>query len=76
MLLAAGSDPAEAFGYVLGTLVFPVLGIVLIVLGSRRRSDPQGRSRRSGTVLFVLGIVLLVLSLLGILGRIAASVPR
>lgn len=58
-LLVAASDSlgaAETAGRIAGTLLFPVIGLVVLVLGLRRR-------RRA---LIILGSLVMVLSLLGI----------
>lgn len=70
-VVLAADDPARAAGAVVGRLLFPVLGIVLLVLGQRRRRDASTSSR--GTGLIVAGAVILTLSVLGLLGSLAST---
>jgi len=59
LALLAADDVAYSAGVVFSRLLFPLVGVVLIVLGVRRRRDPSSGSR--GTVLIVAGVVLLAL---------------
>lgn len=59
-------------GVVLGRLWIPVVGVVLIVFGPRRRRDPSRNSH--GTVLIVVGAVLLVVGMFGALLVMANAV--
>lgn len=65
------TETARAAGATAGRLLLHILGIVLLVLGLRRRSNPSTPSR--GTGLVVAGAVLLVLSLAGVASLAASS---
>ncbi|MCO7238030.1 MULTISPECIES: hypothetical protein [unclassified Aeromicrobium] len=56
---------AELAGRLIGFVIFLAVPIVMIVVGQRRKRESGGQR---GGVLFVSGIVLLVLVVLGILG--------
>lgn len=71
--LFLATEAGRAAGATFGRLLFPVLGLVLLVLGLRRRSDPSTPSR--GTGLIVAGAVLLVLSFVNVAGLTAQSGP-
>lgn len=71
LTLLAADDSARNAGAVVGRLLFPLIGVVLIVIGSRRRRDPSTSSR--GTGLIVGGAVLLVLGVLGVLAALATA---
>jgi hypothetical protein len=71
LILLAADDTAQTAGAVVGRLLFPLIGMVLIVLGSRRRRDRSTSSR--GTGLIVGGAVLLALGVLGVLAGLASS---
>ena len=71
LILLAADDTAQTAGAVVGRLLIPLLGVVLIVLGSRRRQDRSTSSR--GTGLIVAGAVLLALGVLGVLAGLATS---
>lgn len=60
------NEPAAALGAVVGTLLIIGVGVLVLVLGLRRR-----RAGRGGTVLVVVGAVLTVLFTLGALGNLA-----
>ncbi|GAA2068747.1 hypothetical protein GCM10009821_00770 [Aeromicrobium halocynthiae] len=60
------NEPAAALGAVVGTLLIVGVGVLVLVLGLRRR-----RAGRGGTVLVVVGAVLTVLFTLGALGNLA-----
>jgi len=64
----AAADIDYTVGVVLGRLLIPLVGVVLIVLGLRRRRNPSIDSQ--GTVLIVVGAVVLVL---GVFGALAAT---
>ena len=70
MLVVA--DAAEQAGALLGRLVLPLVGVLLVVLGTRRRNaarrSPQPGS--PGRALIVTGWVVVVL---GVLGALAAG---
>lgn len=70
-VLAASSDStAEAVGTIIGRVLILGLGAVLLVIGLRRRTATAG-SR--GTVMAVIGGVILVLGLLGAVTSVAMS---
>jgi len=69
--LTAAADPAYAAGRVVGTLLIPVLGVILLVVGLRRRNDHSTPAR--GTALIVGGGVLLGPAVLGLVGAAAQS---
>lgn len=60
------NEPAAALGAVVGTLLIIGVGVLVLLLGLRRR-----RAGRGGTVLVVVGAVLTVLFTLGVLGNLA-----
>ena len=67
------ADSAEQPGALTGRLFLPVLGIVLIVIGNRRRTAARQSAQppAAGKGVVVSGWVLLVL---GVLGALAAGV--
>ncbi len=67
------ADAAEQAGALVGRLLLPVLGIVLVVLGNRRRAAARRSPvpQSTGKGLRVTGWVLVVV---GVLGALAAGV--
>ena len=66
------ADAAEQAGALVGRLVLPLIGVLLVVLGTRKRNaarrSPQPGS--SGRALVITGWVVVVL---GVLGALAAG---
>jgi len=67
----AADDGARTAGAVVGRLLIPLLGAVLLVLGVRRRRDRSTPSRGKG--LLTAGSILLLLGVLALLGALAAA---
>ena len=70
-------DPAEQAGAVVGRLLLPVLGVVLLVVGFRRR-DAARRSpvpQSDGKGLRIAGWIVLAVGVLGFLGQVATTAP-
>ena len=71
------ADSAEQLGALTGRLLIPVLGIVLIVIGNRKkaaaRRSPQPHAAGKG--LIITGWVLLVPGVLGALAAGASTAP-
>ncbi|PZA21168.1 hypothetical protein DMO24_11750 [Modestobacter versicolor] len=69
------ADAAQAAGEVVGRLLVPAIGVLLIVLGNRKRSaarrSPAPQSTGKG--LRVTGWVIVVLSVLSILANAGAN---
>lgn len=70
VLAAASDDPARTAGAVIGRLLFLGLGVLLLVVGLRRRTATAG-SR--GTALAVTGGIILVLGVLGTAASVASN---
>jgi hypothetical protein len=68
----AADDAARTAGAVFGRLLIPLLGVVLLALGLRRRLNQATPSRGKG--LLTAGSILLCLGLLGALAAAAASI--
>jgi len=66
------ADAAEQAGAILGRLLLPVIGIVLIVLGNRKRAAARQSAvpQSTGKGLRITGWVLVVV---GVLGALAAG---
>lgn len=68
-------DPAREAGAVVGRLLLPVLGAVLLVVGFRRR-DAARRSpvpQSDGKGLRIAGWIVLGVGVLGVLGQVATA---
>ena len=67
------ADAAEQVGAIFGRLLLPIIGIVLIVLGNRKRASARRSAvpTSTGKGLRITGWVLVVV---GVLGALAAGV--
>jgi Na+-translocating ferredoxin:NAD+ oxidoreductase RnfE subunit len=75
MDLIAAADTARQAGAVFGRLLIPLIGIVLIVLGRRKKAAAQRSPvpRSSGKALVIIGWVLVVLGVLGALAAVSTA---
>ena len=69
------ADAAQAAGELVGRLLVPAIGVLLIVLGNRKRAAARRSPvpQSTGKALRVTGWVIVVLSVLGILATAGAN---